>query len=273
MLDIAKMTASLAEAFPEPQAQRIALAISDAIQSVFESEVIKRIDQLREELREGDRRIEAKLDQLTEVVNRLAEATADNTHAIAENTRAIAELRAVTEKHSEQIAENTQAIANLRLAIEKHDEVLSKLLAVTEKHEARLTNIERIQGGMAMTLGYTLENAAYKALPALLERDYGVKVEGRLIRDYVVAPSGEEYEVNILGRGVLNGRPVTIVGESKIQLSVKEVDRFIRRKLKPISSLVLNPFPVLVAHMVTSRKVIPYAKEKVIAVYLSYEFD
>ncbi len=31
------MTASLTEAFPELQAQRIALAISEAVQSVFES--------------------------------------------------------------------------------------------------------------------------------------------------------------------------------------------------------------------------------------------
>ncbi|MCX7993235.1 MAG: hypothetical protein N2651_06155 [Fimbriimonadales bacterium] len=266
MLDIAKMTASLAEAFPEPQAQRIALVISEAVQSVFESEVIKRIDQLREEMRESDRRIEAKLDQLVEVVS--------------ENTRAIVELRAVVERHDEQIAANTRAIAEnahaiteLRKAIEKHDEQIVRLVAVAEKHDRRLTNIERIQGGMAMTLGYTLENAAYKALPALLERDYGIRVEGQLTRDYVVGVNGEECEVNILGKGFRNGEPVTIVGESKIQLSVQEIDRFIRRKLKPIASRVVNPFPVLVAHMVSSTKVIPHAKEKGIAVYLSYEFD
>jgi len=89
----------------------------------------------------------------------------------------------------------------------------------------------------------------------------------------VVTPDGSAYEVNILGTGVQNGRTVTIVGESKVQLSVQEVDRFLRRKLKPLQSLVENPFPVLVAHMVTSPKVIPHARAKGVAVYLSYEFD
>jgi hypothetical protein len=126
---------------------------------------------------------------------------------------------------------------------------------------------------VAAHFNYELLNASYKALPALLARDYGIQVQGRLTRDYVVAPDGSAYEVNILGTGVQNGRTVTIVGESKVQLSVQEVDRFLRRKLKPLQSLVENPFPVLVAHMVSSPKVLPHARAKGVAVYLSYEFD
>jgi hypothetical protein len=37
--------------------------------------------------------------------------------------------------------------------------------------------------------------------------------------------------------------------------------------------LVENPFPVLVAHMVTSPKVLSHARAKRVAVYLSYELD
>ena len=45
-------------------------------------------------------------------------------------------------------------------------------------------------GGLAMTVGYTLENEAYKALPALLKRDYGLLVEGRLKRSHVTVKEG-----------------------------------------------------------------------------------
>jgi len=36
---------------------------------------------------------------------------------------------------------------------------------------------------------------------------------------------------------------------------------------------VENPFHVLVAHMVTSPRVIPHARAKGVAVYLSYDLD
>jgi myosin heavy subunit len=332
MLDIARLTSSLAEAFPEHQAQKLVAVISEALQSVFESEVVRRLDELIEaslrhdaQIAENTRAIERLIrvteqqsEQIAEntraiaelraVTEKHSEQIAENTRAIAENTRAIAELRAVTEKHSEQIAENTRAIAELRAVTEKHSEqiaentrAIAELRAVTEKHseqiaentraiaelrasverlartaerhERRIENLERQMGGLSATVGYTLENTAYKALPVLLARDYGIQVQGKLTRDYVVAPDGSAYEVNILGTGVQNGRTVTIVGESKVQLSVQEVDRFLRRKLKPLQSLVENPFPVLVAHMVSSPKVLPHARAKGVAVYLSYEFD
>ena len=241
MLDIARLTSSLAEAFPEHQAQKLVAVISEALQSVFESEVVRRLDEL-------------------------IEASLRHDAQIAENTRAIERLIRVTEQQSEQIAENTRAIAELRASVER-------LARTAERHERRLENLERQMGGLSATVGYTLENTAYKALPVLLARDYGIQVQGKLTRDYVVAPDGSAYEVNILGTGVQNGRTVTIVGESKVQLSVQEVDRFLRRKLKPLQSLVENPFPVLVAHMVTSPKVLPHARAKGVAVYLSYEFD
>jgi myosin heavy subunit len=304
MLDIARLTSSLAEAFPEHQAQKLVAVISEALQSVFESEVVRRLD----ELIEASLRHDAQIAENTRAIERLIRVTEQQSEQIAENTRAIAELRAVTEKHSEQIAENTRAIAELRAVTEKHSEqiaentrAIAELRAVTEKHseqiaentraiaelrasverlartaerhERRLENLERQMGGLSATVGYTLENTAYKALPVLLARDYGIQVQGKLTRDYVVAPDGSAYEVNILGTGVQNGRTVTIVGESKVQLSVQEVDRFLRRKLKPLQSLVENPFPVLVAHMVSSPKVLPHARAKGVAVYLSYEFD
>jgi exonuclease VII large subunit len=283
MLDIARLTSSLAEAFPEHQAQKLVAVISEALQSVFESEVVRRLD----ELIEASLRHDAQIAENTRAIERLIRVTEQHSEQIAENTRAIAELRAVTEKHSEQIAENTRAIAELRAVTEKHSEQIAentraiaelrasveRLARTAERHERRLENLERQMGGLSATVGYTLENTAYKALPVLLARDYGIQVQGKLTRDYVVAPDGSAYEVNILGTGVQNGRTVTIVGESKVQLSVQEVDRFLRRKLKPLQSLVENPFPVLVAHMVSSPKVLPHARAKGVAVYLSYEFD
>ncbi|MGA4578927.1 hypothetical protein [Limisphaera sp. VF-2] len=79
----------------------------------------------------------------------------------------------------------------------------------------RLDETNRQVGGLTMTVGYTLENAAYRGLPPLLERDCGLRLRERLRRDYVRDARGEAVEVNILGRGERQGQEVWVVGESK----------------------------------------------------------
>ena len=123
-----------------------------------------------------------------------------------------------------------------------------------------------------MTVGYGLENQAYRALPNLLAKDFGIEVVGRLKRQYVTDDRGREIEVNILGRGKRNGNEVTIIGESKSQLSKNDIDRFIRRKLKRLEGIFEDIFPLLITHMTTGNDVENYAKERGLAVYYSYDF-
>jgi hypothetical protein len=119
---------------------------------------------------------------------------------------------------------------------------------------------------------YQLENLAYKALPDLLARDYGLHVEGRLKRDYVIDNRGRAQEINILGKARRNGDEVTIVGESKAQLSKNDIDRFLRRRLELLIGVVDNPFPVLVTHMASEPDVEAYAQAQNVALYYSYDF-
>jgi ABC-type transporter Mla subunit MlaD len=240
------------------------------------------------ELRATTERHSEQIAENTRAIAELRATTERHSEQIAENTRAIAELRAVVEKHSEQIAENTRAIAELRAVVEKHSEqiaentrAIERLERVVEdlvKAEQRLTrrtdDIARQLGGMAMDLGYLLENDAYESLPSLLERDYGVRVLTPLTRDFVEDDKGNEYEVNIFGEGERDGERVLIVGECKTQLSKQEIDRFLRRKIKPVQRIFSGRtlFPVMVGHAVTSKQVQRYAQERGVAVYLSYQF-
>ena len=123
-----------------------------------------------------------------------------------------------------------------------------------------------------MTVGYTLENEAYKALPGLLAEDHGILVQGRLKRGYIKDAKGRDLEVNILGEGLQNQQWVNIIGEGKSQLSIPEVDRFIHKRLQPLQAVFPQVFTVLVTHMVSSPDVEDYAKQRGIAVYYSYDF-
>lgn len=127
-------------------------------------------------------------------------------------------------------------------------------------------------GGLAMTVGYRLEDEAFRALPALLARDHGLEVTGRLRRDYVTDTRGRALEVNILGTARRDGQEVTIIGESKAQLSKNKVDEFIARRVHALREVFAHVFPVIVTHMISEPDAEAYARDAGVAVYYSYDF-
>ena len=163
--------------------------------------------------------------------------------------------------------------------MDRVEATLEKLAAAQVQTERTLNDLidahretRRQLGGLSMTVGYTLENAAYRALPELLKADYGIEVQGQIIRTYLTDNRGRSLEVNIYGKGRENGREVVILGESKSQLSANHIERFINRRLKPLRPQFEHVLPVLVTHMISSEPVAAYAKEHGIALYYSYQF-
>jgi len=223
---------------------------------------------------------------LVEVTQRHSQEIAELRQMVQENTSAIAELRQtvsglveVTQRHSQEIAElrqmvqeNTSAIAELRQAVRGLVETTKKHAQVLRRLELDQQDIRKQLGGLAMAFGYRLEDDAYLALPRLLKQDYGIEVQGRLKRDYLVDRQGNHLEVNILGEGVREGETITIVGESKAQLSANEIDRFLRRKVRRLQGVYPNLFPIIVTYMTTSPDVLEHARQRGVAVYFSYDF-
>jgi RecG-like helicase len=126
--------------------------------------------------------------------------------------------------------------------------------------------------GLSEGFGHIHANKAYKALPALLKRDHGILIKGRLKREYVKDKDGEYIEVDISGSARQNGKGIVIVGESKSKLSKNDVNDFIRKKLKRLEGVYPDFFPVLLTHMTSSHDVEKYVKDKGIVLYYSYDF-
>ena len=120
---------------------------------------------------------------------------------------------------------------------------------------------------------YRLEDEAFKALPALLQRDFGIIVQDRLRRRFVTDNRGQPLEVNIIGDALRDSQAVVIVGESKSQLSKNKVDEFVQKKLKRLEGVFeAEMFPVLVTYMISEPDVEEYMKAQGIALYYSYDF-
>ena len=123
-------------------------------------------------------------------------------------------------------------------------------------------------GGLSGSMGYALENEAYRALPEFL-KNYGIELEERFVRREV---RGEE--INLLARGKRDGRDIIVVGESGLKLTSagKKIGQLERK-----AAAVAEEYPghelfkILVTHY-TSPRVVKKAGEKGIVVVQSFEW-
>jgi len=176
------------------------------------------------------------------------------------------ELKEIVGELAEAQKRTELRVEELAQAQKRTEESLQSLI-----HEHQETR--RQLGGLARTVGYGLENQAYKSLPRLLERDFGIVVTEGLKRRWVRDNEGEEIEVNIIGEGERDGKKITIVGECKSHLSKNKVDAFVRRKLERLEGVFDEIFPLIVTHMTSSADVEDYVEKQGIALYYSYDWE
>ena len=212
-----------------------------------------------EELAEAQKRTEIKVEELAEAQKR----TENRVEELAGAQKELAEAQKRTEIKLKELAE---AQKRTEAKVEELAEAM-KELALAQ------TRTQKEVGGLSMTIGYRLEDAAYQSLPALLQRDYGILVHERLNRRYVQDGDNHDIEVNIFGKASRQHESLIILGESKAQLSKNDIDRFLRKKFDRLKKRFPNMFPVLITYMTSESDVEAYAKRQGIALYYSYDFE
>ncbi|MDW7972594.1 MAG: hypothetical protein RMI01_05255 [Thermodesulfovibrio sp.] len=176
-----------------------------------------------------------------------------------------------------ELSENVNKLSmNINILVEaqrKTEERLNELAGALSKLTQEHAKTREQLGGLSHTVGYILENEAYKALPKLLFEDFGLHIVGKLKRGFIDLGKQRWEEVNIIGDVIKDGEVMTLVGKAKTQLKKKDIDNFLA-KINKIKSYFSSPlFLVLVTHQVANPTVIKYAQEKGIKrVYFSYEF-
>jgi hypothetical protein len=192
--------------------------------------------------------------------------------ALTDIVQELAEAQKRTETRVEELVVVQKELAE---AQKRTEQSLMRLATTIESLEHRLDDTNKQVGGLANDFGYTLENAAYRALPALLKRDFGIEVEGQLKRGFLPdrKHQGRDIEVNVLGTASQSGKRLMIVGESKSQISKKRFLSYIEEIVPRLDTGNLSPFVVIIAHIETERGVATLARERGAALYFSYDFD
>ena len=172
--------------------------------------------------------------------NELKEIVAE----LAKKVDELAEAQKKTEQRLNELAEaqkrTEQRVNELAEAQKRTEEEICRLVKRMDLFEERLE-------GISNSVGYSLENRAYKALPEILLQRYGIKVTDRLLRRYF--PVGNKnIQLNIYGHGKRDGEDVVIIGECKVRPSKREISRFKKYAKKVADIEGKKPFYIIVAH-------------------------
>ena len=210
-------------------------------------------------LAEAQKKSEERLTKLEITVNALAEAQKKSEERLTKLEIAVGELAEAQKKSEERLTKLEITVNALAEAQKRTEETLNKLIKRVDFIEERLE-------GISNSVGYSLENNAYKSLPILLKKE-GVEVEGKLIRRYY-----EDNQINVWGKGRKNGKTLLILGEVKVRPSKKEIDKFLRIVETITKKEKMDAFVLFIAHDYHPN-IERYLKEKDIKYYWSFELE
>lgn len=211
MVQLTEIVEELSTVLDRAAAEKIGKLMLQVYERLHESLVLQRLDSLENALKQFAESMSRSQEQLVKhVEEQLAAHRRETDERFRELREEFQEYRKLTDERFRDLAE----------AARLTQEALRDLVSTVK-------DLQKQVGGLSQAFGYVLENEAMKRLPKLLLRDYGLRVEGRLKRGYVQDSSGRHVEVNLFGKAKRNGEQVTIVGESKSQLSKRDVNRFL----------------------------------------------
>ncbi len=204
-----------------------------------------RMDQFSERV---DRNTE-RIDHLSERVDAIRERVDAIRERVDRNTERIDHLSEQVDAIRERVDRNTERIDTLAGSI-------NKLSSTVQDLERSLAETRRDIGGIGHSIGYALENEAYRILPAYLAQHHGITLTKRLIRTEIGG-----LEINLYGEGTTSdGKDVVVVGEAKMRIDErrrargKDVFEELSDKLDAVRPTAgqRTLLPLLVTHYITA---------------------
>ena len=139
--------------------------------------------------------------------------------------------RVFVESHDElvtkaELNELTGVVRELAEAQQGLAEAQRELAEAQKRTEWAVADLAKQVGGLSNALGGSLEDFACDLVPEILEKHWQMQIASARPEEIVV--SGRQREFDIVVRGTIAGKPVTVLCEAKASVSPVEVQRFLR---------------------------------------------
>jgi len=146
--------------------------------------------------------------------------------------------RVFVESHDElvtkaELNELTGVVRELAEAQKRTDASVQRLFKSHEdlaeaqrRTEWALADLAKQVGGLSNALGGSLEDFACDLVPEILEKHWQMQITSAVPEE--IGVSGRRREFDVVVRGTISGKPVTVLCEAKASVSPAEVKRFLR---------------------------------------------
>ena len=203
---VSEIRGRLVRAFPENQADLLAEVLVES-----HAELVNRAD----------------FHKLTEVVHDLGEAQKRTEMRVEE----LADAQKRTEIHVDELARSQQ---EMRVTMQEMQATMQAMQASQQDMQGSLQEMQRAVtdlakqvGGLSNAVGANLEDFACDLVPELLEK-YWRFVTVSAGPEELTTADGVGREFDVVVRGTIDGRPVTVLCETKATVSTTEVSKFLR---------------------------------------------
>ena len=226
MATIPQIRTRLLEVFPEQQADVLAHVVIEAHDDLVTQADLHKLTGVVSDLGNFVSDLGNVASDLLESQREFADAqkrTAFRVEEIAESQRELADAQRRTDGHLVELAD---AQKRTELRVEELAESQGELADAQKRTEFALADLAKQVGGLANSLGGSLEDFACDLVPEILEKHWRLEVTSAEPEE-IDAGRGQ-HEIDLVVRGTIDGRHVMVVCEVKSAVTSKEVTRFVR---------------------------------------------
>jgi alanyl-tRNA synthetase len=157
--------------------------------------------------------------------NELRNIVKDLAIAQKETKTSLKELAEAQKKTEEKVEELAEAQIETKTELKELAEAQRKTEQEVRTLVVSVKDVQKQVGGLAMTVGYGLEDKIMPYIYDFAKKEFSVDVN-IVDRRNIIYPDGKYDEINIYAEGVKNGKPSFIIGECNAQPGKKDIDKF-----------------------------------------------
>ena len=152
-------------------------------------------------------------------------------HKLTEVVHDLGEAQKRTEIHVDELARSQQEMRVTMQAMQASQQAMQasqqEMQGSLQEMQRAVTDLAKQVGGLSNAVGANLEDFACDLVPELLEK-YWRFVTVSAGPEELTTTDGVSREFDVVVRGTIDGRPVTVLCETKATVSTTEVSKFLR---------------------------------------------
>jgi len=206
MIPAPEIRGRLLQVFTEPQADVLAQVLIES-----HAELVTRAD----------------FHELTEVVHNLAEAQNRTEQRVEDLAKSQLEMQVSLRELQASQAAMQESMTTMQESMTTMQSSMTTMQSSMTTMQWAITDLAKQVGGLSNAVGANLEDFACDLVPELLEK-YWRFVTKSTGPEEITTTDGTSREFDVVVRGTIDGKPVTVLCETKATVSATEVSKFLR---------------------------------------------